>query len=240
VVVNHVIAGSPAEGKIEKGDRVLSVNGHTVDDNGTIEFRPDERTDYNYLVEMNQLGDRIDVEVLREGKKRAVALRLDKTKGDFLLIPGEQYDQNPRYFIFGGVVFSPLTKNFLNAWKHPPEELVTELSSWPTGDRKEIVIALMVLPDTVNRGYEKLNSWMIDTVNGRGFSDFDEFFELVTTSTEPYVIFKDKKRSEVIIDSREAEESHQRILQTYSIRKDRSPDLARLHAQMHQFAERYQ
>ncbi len=224
--VGHVIAGSPAEGKILNGDRILAVNGHAVYNDGTFQFDPFGGIHYLYLVEMNQLGDKIDLTISRSGTISHVAVTLDKTKKDFVLVPGEQYDQKPRYFIYGGLVFSPLTRNFINQLKIKPEELTSELSHWPTSERKELVVALLVLPDEVNKGYHELSSRIIEEVNGRGFKDFDEFYAMVTKTVEPYVVFKDRTGSQVLIESKGAEESHERILQRYSIREDHSPDLA--------------
>jgi S1-C subfamily serine protease len=240
IAVRHVISGSPAEGMIMKDDILLAVNGYRIGDDGTIEFRPGERTHHNYSVEMRQLGDKINMEILRDCIISNVALTLNKRKEDFLLIPGEQYDRKPRYFIFGGVVFSPLTKNYINEWESAPEALVAELSKWPTRDRQEIVVALLVLPDEVNKGYHDVNSWMITEVNGRSFKDFNEFFDIVTTSSDPYLIFKDEKGSQVVIDRLQAEENHERILQTYSISEDHSPDLKLLHAAKYPASTTYQ
>lgn len=44
ILVTRVYKGSPAEGKVKSGDVILSVAGHSVADDGTVEFRPRERT----------------------------------------------------------------------------------------------------------------------------------------------------------------------------------------------------
>ncbi len=225
ILINQILPGSPAVGKLKKDDILLAVNGHMIGDDSNIEFRPKERTSYTHFVEMQQIGDTINVDVLRSSKIRNYMLKLNNTRKDFSLVPLEQYDQMPRYFIFGGIVFSPLTKNFINQWENAPEELIVELSKLPTQKRKEVIVALQVLPAEINKGYHDLNSWIVEEVNGKKFADFNEFYFIVKTSIEPYIIFKNKDRYQVVIDRKKAEESHESILRTYNITVDRSTDL---------------
>lgn len=230
VTVSHVISGSPGEGYIMKDDIILSINGYNIMDNGTIEFMPNLYTDYRYSFEMRQISDPISLEIMHLGIRKKLSLPLTKVKKDFQLIPGEQYDRNPRYFIFGGIIFSPLTKNIFNEWASPPQELLRELSGWPTMDRKELVVALLVLPADVNRDYHGLHSRLIEEVNGRKIRDFDSLLDAVINSDDQYIIFKDTLGNDIIINRMQAMESHQQILETYNIKNDRSPDLIPLHA----------
>ena len=91
-------------------------------------------------------------------------------------------------------------------------------------------MALQVLPAEINKGYHNLNSWIVDSVNGKAFTDFKEFYQLVTASSVQYTTFMNRSGYQVVIDREKAEESHDSILRTYSVRKDRSSDLADLHA----------
>lgn len=234
VVVNHIFLGSPAETIIKKDDILLAVDGHPIGDDGTLEFRPKERTNFTYYVDLHQMGENVNLKVLREGEIKEITLALSKTMNDFLLVPMEQYDQGPRYFIFGGIVFSPLTKNYLKRWgkgwqNKAPKDLIVELSNWTTKEKREIVVATQVLAADINKGYHDFNSWTVTEVNGQTFKDFNEFFNLVTTSEEPFMIFKNRKGFQIVIDREEARESHESILQTYRIKEDRSPDMIDLH-----------
>ncbi len=225
LVVNHVIWGSSAENKIRKDDILLSIDGHPIADDGTVEFRPKERTVYKHFIEMHQLGEKVDLDISRNGAIEKITLVLNQSQKDFLLIPSEQYDQKPRYFIFGGIVFSPLTKNFTNEKKPAPEDLVAELENWPTPEKREVVIAIQTLAADINRGYQDLDSWIVTEVNGIKLKDFDELFRLVKTSAEPFIVFKNDKGFQIVIDREKALKTHKGILQTYNIMEDRSVDL---------------
>ncbi|MBN2516902.1 MAG: trypsin-like peptidase domain-containing protein [Deltaproteobacteria bacterium] len=230
VFVRHIFPGSPAKGHILKKDVIMAVDGHAIADDGTVEFRQKERTAFTYYVDMHQVGEKIHVDVLRNSERKKVTFVLTKKKGDFRLVPTEQYDQLPRYFIYGGVVFTQLTKDLLKSWgkywqTKAPQNLLTEMSNWPTETKKEIVVVLRVLASDVNKGYHNLSNWIIEEVNGGEYIDFNDFYHRVTSSKEPFVVLKDKKEFQIVLDRKKAEESHAGILKTYRIKSDRSRDL---------------
>ncbi len=233
IVVNHVVFGSPAEGKIFKDDILLSIDGHTIGDDGTLEFREKERTHFSHYINMHQLGEELNLEVFREGSVSHVSLPLQSTQTDIQLVSREQYDRNPRYFIFGGIVFSPLTKNLLKRWggrwnNKAPKELVIELSNWPSRERREVVVAVQVLAADVNQGYHDISNWIATEVNGKRIKDFNELYHIVTTSKEPFIVFKNDKGFRIVIDREKAQKSRHQILKTYNIKQDRSSDLMHL------------
>jgi S1-C subfamily serine protease len=228
--VTRILPGSPAEGKMEEGDVFLSIADHPIENDGTVEFRPKERTNYTYYIDAKQPGESISAEVLRQGTIKHVTLTLNQTRKAYLLVPQEKYEQLPHYFIYGGIVFTPLTKNLLKRWgsdwpNSAPSALVEELSNWVTEEKQEVVIVLKILAAEVNTGYHDIRTWIVTEVNGKAIKDFNEFFQIVTQTTESYLVFKDEMGFQIVIDRKKAEESHELILQTYRIEYDRSPDL---------------
>ena len=225
VRISKIGDGSPAEGKISIDDRLVSINGRTVLPDGTVEFEPDTFAEYQYAVEQNQVGDDIHLQILRSGITKDIIVSLDTTREDFMLVPPEQYDKKPRYFIFGGLIFSPLTKNIINEWGTVPDDLKDKLKSWSSKDRKEAVTIIDVLPAEVNRNYRAARGWIVDTVNGISIRGFDDLYRMVITSHDEQVTFSNEQGSEIEIDRQMAVATHKSILQTYGIRQDRSPDL---------------
>lgn len=231
--VTRILPGSPVEGKIEEGDVLLAIDGHPIANDGTVEFRPKERTNYTYYVDMKQSGEHISAEVLRQGTIKQVMLTLKQTREEYLLVPQKEYEQLPQYFIYAGIVFTPLTKNLLERWGSDwpdaaPSDLVRELKNWVTEEKQEVVVALKILAADVNTGYHDVRTWIVAEVNGKQIKDFNEFFQRVTHATEPYLVFKDEMGFQIVIDRKKAEESHEHVLRTYHIEYDRSPDLRRL------------
>jgi len=127
--------------------------------------------------------------------------------------------------MLGGYVFSPLSKNLLNSSGMPHLPLRYGATKSPTKDKQEIVVLLEVLASSLSRGDYGLGFWKIDKVNGRSFRDFKEFYSMVTTSKDKYVVLEDEDGSKVIIDKEKAEAIKDEILRRYSIKSVKSDDL---------------
>jgi S1-C subfamily serine protease len=227
ILVNHVYWNSPAKGMLQESDVILSIDGHQIADDGTVEIRPKESIDFTHYSDLHQIGEKINLRILRDGKIENVTYALTQKRKDTVLVTPKQYDQEPRYFIFGGIVFTPLTENLICEWEScdAPLELLIEKQKRPTENRQEAVVATHVLAAEVNKGYHSISAWVVKEVNGREFKDFDEFYELVDKSTEPFVVFKNDKGHQIVIEREKANNSHQEILKAYSVTADRSSDL---------------
>ncbi|HSH13773.1 MAG TPA: serine protease [Desulfurivibrionaceae bacterium] len=230
-LVYRVIPGSPAEGLVVPGDVVMKIDGHQVADDGTVEFRPKERTSMNYYVQAHQLGDEMNLNILRNGRDELVKLKLNLPVGVNQLVPLEQYDVQPTYYIYGGLVFSPLTVNYLKTWggtwfSNAPKNLVASFQfDQLTQVGEKIVILTRVLPDEVNKGYHNSGDYRIVKMNGQPINNLPDLVRIVEGSSEPFVSFTDRWGASVILDRKDVEARKREILDKYRIEKDRSDDL---------------
>jgi hypothetical protein len=121
-----------------------------------------------------------------------------------------------------------MMKSWGSNWQlRAPKNLLIKLTEWPSETKKEVVVALQVMASDVNKGYHDLSREIVEEVNGKPFKDFDEFYHLVETSKEPFIVFKTENEYQIVIDQKMAKESHAEILRTYRIDSDRSEDLKR-------------
>ncbi len=228
MLVFKVVRGSPAEGTIREGDVLLAVEGHLVADDGTVEFRDKERTSLSYYVQAHQLGEPLTADILRGGKKESVTVKLSRAIEKDWLIPLDQYDVLPRYFFYGGLVFCPLTVNYLKSWGHDwpdtaPEEFVAMLNfNFLTDERDEVVILEKILAADVNQGYQDFGNWIVTAVNGQEIHNLSDLIRIVETDTSgPFVIFSNKRGQQIVLDREKVKLSNPDILNTYKIREDR-------------------
>ena len=76
VLVNKIYTGSPAKRVLKSGDVILAVDAENVANDGTVEFRENERTIFEYVIQNKYIGDTAEFEILRDGKVMKVKIKL--------------------------------------------------------------------------------------------------------------------------------------------------------------------
>jgi len=231
VLVAGIFYDSPASNFLKIGDVILSVDKSKVQNNGTIEFRKGERTSFEYLVQQKQLNDFTTVVVLRNGEEKTIKIKLSDTFGATLLVSEASYDKKPTYYIAGGLVFQPLTMNYLYTWGDewyndaPSQFLEYYYNGEKSEHKKQIVILTKVLADEINQGYQDFWNETIVKVNGRLISSIKDVVLAMETNTAEFHIIEDYLGRIIIMRRDTVEKNSNRILQTYQITSDRSDDL---------------
>jgi hypothetical protein len=219
------------EGKILVGDVILKIDGHDIAEDGTVEFRPKERTSLSYFTQLHQLGEKLSLAVWRDGRERIVSLTLAVRAGQNRLVPIERHDARPTYYIFGGLIFAPLTVNYLKTWgptwyNNAPKNLLARYYFDHLSEAgEEIVNLVRVLPAEINKGYHDSGDYRIEKVNGKRIKNLRDLIDIVENSSEEFVVFSDRWGSSIVLDRRLAEKKNGNILEKYRIPGDRSEDL---------------
>jgi S1-C subfamily serine protease len=231
-LVLSVSPGSAADGKIRPGDIILSIDGHDIANDGSVEFRSKERTSADYYIQLHQIGEKLRLQVLRDSREKMIEVLLDKPVGYSDLVPRERYDVRPTYYIYGGLVFIPLTQNYLMSWggswyNNAPKNLVALYQfDQPTVEGEEVVILSKVLPAEVNSGYHDVNDYHVIKVNGKKIHRIRDLIQIVERDTnDPFVIFESSLGEKIVLERERIKAEHSKILQTYSVPDDRSADL---------------
>jgi len=232
-LVISVAPGSSADGRILPGDVILSIDAHQVSDDATVEFRPKERTNCDYLIQKHQIGEYVTYEIQRQGTLKTVKIALNKNCGSSRLVPKYRYDVRPTYFVYGGLVFSPLTLNYIitygNKWtEDAPFNLVNYfLRGQPVYENEEVVTIIKVLSFDNNNSYDDFTNERIVEVNGEKIQNLLHMISIVEADrNNPFIVFKTKKGHLIVFDRETIKEKQDEILNMYKITSDRSSDLA--------------
>lgn len=221
-LVVRVFEDAPAAQVLKAGDVLLQVDGFDVAADRTIEWRENQRTNYHYAVDHHHVGDPLPVRFSRNGEIHNASITLAASLSSRSLVQGEKFDQRPRYYIYGGVVFVPLNMNLIKRWggswhSKAPIEFLNARNQWSNPERQELVVALKVLPAPVNLGYHDWKNWIIESVNGVEIRDFLQFSQLMESSEGEFVELKDSSGYRMVLDTAAAREQQPLILQTYQI-----------------------
>ena len=224
-LINKVVHNSSLAGILYEGDILTAVDGHNVEDDGTVEFRNHEYTHFHHFVDAYQIGESVGLDIIRDKKPMHVEAKLKHTADDMYLVKTTRYDTMPSYFVYGGYVFSPLARNLIRSTNRNRLTLSYLASKWQEEDKSEVVVLLKVLASDISRGDNDFAMWPIDKVNGEAFKNFDEFYKKMQAVTDKYIVLEDKDGVKVIIDKKEAQAKQGEILKKYNIEFDKSVDL---------------
>lgn len=226
VLVLRVEYGSSAWNLLEPGDTILRIDGADIANNGTIRYRERYRTRYDVLLGEKHVGDTLALTILRSGRRKNIKLSL-RPKAE--LVPRSQYDISPTYFIYAGLVFQTLSRDYLATWdnwweKAPKEFLHLYYSGSRTPRQHEMITLSQVLADEINVGYESLYSESVLKVNGTQPRNMEHFVDLVVRSKK-VVDIQTSSLSHIVFDTAGAALAQARILKRYHIEHDRSESL---------------
>ncbi len=146
-------------------------------------------------------------------------------------MPAERHDVRPTYYIFGGLIFSPLSVNYLKTWggnwyNDAPKNLLARYYFDHLSQKgEEIVNLVRVLPAEINKGYHDSGDYRIVKVNGKRINNLRELIRIIAESSDEFVVFSDQWGAAIVLDRKGAELENERILEKYRVPKDRSSDL---------------
>jgi S1-C subfamily serine protease len=166
VLVTRVVHGSSADGALEEGDVLTAIEGVPVASDGSIPLRAHDRVHFSYLVSRHQVGAQLAVEILRRGEPLALQIQLRRLAA---LVPPPQPGRKPSYFIFAGLVFLPLTYDYMATWKWDnvaPRFKHYYHSRLPSQRHEQIVLVNQVLAHDINVGYHQVHGAVVERING--------------------------------------------------------------------------
>lgn len=230
VLVTYIPSGSPVEGILKYGDVVISIDGKVIENDGTIRLRDNERINANYVVHSKFIGDSVQLRILRDGRIMDVDIVLTIPITSSALVPHKQYDKAPTYYIVGGLVFQPLTLNYLfigGELKDAPVHLVNYYyHGRRSKDRRQVIVLTKILGDEITASYgDFLKYNVITQVNGKNISSMEDLVKAIEFNEGKYHIIMYELGDQMVLERSKVSEANQRIFNKYKINSDRSEDL---------------
>ena len=228
VLITGVVHGSSAHGILEEGDVLLTLDGKYVAADGSLSFRKGERIDMAHQVAKRHVDESMRVKVYRDGKKRIFDIPLKPPR---LLVAEDAYDVKPTYYLYGGLLFVPLSRDLLKTWGSewwqdaPSEILAIYENEICTASRSEVVVLQKVLADRVNQGYHDVEMLVVDRVQGRNIRHLKDLIRIVESTEDEFVRFQSSAGQIVVLERDAVEKRNRSILRRYGVPSDRSANL---------------
>lgn len=222
VVIDHV---SPLfeNASVKAGDVLLEVDGYKVSNSGMIRLADGEPRSFYFLFYTRQVGETIPVKLLREGKVVETSVTLSPRRD--LRFRGFLHGLEADYLVFGGLVFTTLSADFLTT-ENP--RFYDRIIDRRFPDDEAVVISA-VLADKSVEGYFGFHAALLRTVNGVEVRNLRHLAELLDSCDDGFVRFGFDNCSAwdetLIVDAKEMREATARVMKRNQIPADRSADL---------------
>jgi S1-C subfamily serine protease len=239
VRISRVLDGSSAADVLHVDDVLTAVDGTPVACDGTVPLREHDRVHFEHLISLHQVGDSIRLDVSRAGTPLEVEVAL---RGYVAMVPPPRPDRRPSYFIFAGLVFMPLTYEYMAEWEwarkhHRYNHYKFEV--FPSPERKQIVLITQVLAHQINLGYHQVQGAAVEKINGVSITELGDVLRAFEAPVGKFHVIETDyhgPRSEssdyhsafgtrIVLEAEGAARSTVEILAQHGISADRSADL---------------
>ncbi len=218
ILVGAVVPGGASDGVLKAGDVILSLDGLPVASDGFIQI-DGERVEMAEAVERKFKGDPLALHILRD-KQEIDATVVLKPAWPFL-IQANSYDTRPRFVLFGGLLFQPLSRDFLEAYGIDDLRVRYFYDSFVTRSifvkHPEVIILSQVLPDPTTAYLEEYRNSIVDEVNGKPIKRLEDLAAAFSEETDYYVIKCIGEGRPLVLERSKVAAARERIKTAYNV-----------------------
>ena len=184
--------GDGGKGKLKKWDIIASIGNHDIDNEGKVITKDGLRLNFAYMIQHLEKDSKINLTVIRDGKEIKFDLPLDREKN--VLLPNLK-DGYPSYFIYGPLVFSAATNDFVRSLQRDilsllmrSSPLTTRLTESATEEQEQlIVISSRMFSNKITKGYGDPFTQVVKDINGIKIKNIKQLVEVIRDMNDPYI-----------------------------------------------------
>lgn len=185
-------SGAAAEAGMKEGDVLTAIEGIAIDNTGRCQhpvYGPLSAT--CLLNSYKSVGETLKLSLLRDGQPVEITLPLNRDAAEKSLVREMQPGERPRYIMWGGLLFQPVTDDFLRAIRERAQDslplslacIEDNEDEYRKEGRKELVVLSLVVPTPATLGYDNARFTLVTKVNGKDVHSFDEFAKMIDEKT---------------------------------------------------------
>jgi hypothetical protein len=140
--------------------------------------------------------------------------------------PPYNFDQPPRYYVVGGLIFQELSRQYLKEWganwqREAPQRLVYldhfQSELFPDKNRR-VVILSQVLPANSTIGYDELAYLTVNKVNGKEIKSLEDLADAVKHPIDGFIkIETEEDPKQIELDAAQVASEAQDLQDNYGI-----------------------
>jgi S1-C subfamily serine protease len=234
-IVQHP-ARSDAAYPLKEWDVITKIGDYPIDNQGMVKLGSSSlRVSFRYHVQHVAKNGKLPLTIVRAGKPMQVELPVSASRP---LLIDELHGAYPSYFVYGPIVFSRASAEFLSfigtnpqamsAYSFNASPLVTRRGDEPDANRQElVVVSSPFFPHKLVSGYSNRMGSVVESVNGVPVKSLRHLVALLRDLKDELVVIRfDQRSSESMVLPRKAMlEATDGILQDNGIRTQGSDDM---------------
>ena len=219
---------------LREWDVITRIGDMTIDNQGMTRLGS-LRVNFRYRVQQAVKNGKVPLTIVRQGKTMTVQLEVDSNRP--LLIP-DLDGGYPSYFVYGPIVFSRATNQFLgfignnagtlSAYGFNGSPLVTRRGDAPDEERQElVVVSAPFFPHKLINGYGNRFGSVVYSINGTPLKSLAHLVAVLRDLTDEFVTIRfDQRSGETLVFARkDILAATEEILNDNGVRAQGSPDM---------------
>ena len=197
VVVHRPLSTEPSS-SLREWDVITRIGDTRIDDQGMVALASGPRVRFKYLVQKIARAGKVPLTVWRGGRELSMELQVASTYP--MLVP-ELDGAYPPYFVFGPMVLSTATGQFVNSATEAASNggmiafltspLLTRRFDQPSFAGEELVVVSSPLfPHRLSKGYGSPAGRVVKAVNGIAIRSLRHLVEVLRDAREEFVTFE--------------------------------------------------
>jgi hypothetical protein len=218
ILVDTVITAGSAAKFVQPGDVLMAIDDHPIASDASVELEGD-RVEMPEVVERKFKGDTVKLDLLRNKQPLSVKIELGTVWP--YLIQGHSYDVRPRYVVYAGLIFQPMSLNLIDAYRsvdlrvrHFFDYFVTEQIYL---EHPEVIILTNILPDPINTYLTPFRNSIVDEINGQKIRTLDDLAKAFSEKPERFVVKMIGDGPPLVLDPKEVDAARERIKTRYNV-----------------------
>src|SRR6266704_1431164 len=223
VLVETVVAAGPCAKILQPGDVLLSIDNHPIASDGNVELEG-ERVEMPEVVERKFKHDSVKFDIWRDKQSTTGSVQLDTVPP--YLMQSQKYDVRPRYVLYGGLLFQPLSLDLLEAYQ-PTDLRLRHFFDFYVLDQlylehPDVIVLTNILPDPINTYLAPYRGQIVDQINGKKIHTLEELTKVLAEPAERFVIDMIGDGPPLVLDPKQVEAARERIRMRYNVVREQN------------------
>jgi hypothetical protein len=178
------------------------------------------------VVERKFKGDTVKLDILR--KKQPLSLEINLGSVWPYLMQGHSYDIRPRYILYGGLLFQPMSLDLMEAYRIT-DLRVRHFFDFFVSDQlylkhPEVIILTSILSDPINTYLAPFRFGIVDEINGQKIGTLQDLARAFEQPADRFVVNFVGEGAPLVLDSKKVEQARARIKERYGVFSEQNLD----------------